>query len=370
MARKRFPVVCSLFAFVTTAVVTFADEGRLEEFYGYKFGSFATEKEIEQLEKFNPLRRPIGGFTEVALKYSDDYQLYAVMLRAPANSHEKVIRCLDQVIARYDQYIERIVKDGQATSFLKSKNRGSLQAVDFRPHDNTLEVCDTQYYRQPYHPLPWAYSDEQGFAVYRHRSYVVPPWLQEKKTTPITHIFGIQLGATLDEIDLPYVKLNDLFAGCQYGFTPKIKFRQFDTYCFKIEDGKVSEIIAAWPMPRNKSWEVRRKGEYVGAAVESERLAVRGILQEKYKIQSLKRTHFLHAGTGDDYTLLQELECDKKIPPKKKSGRGKSQRYFAISLGKDVGRVSAERMAQERAKRKQEEDAKARKIQLDGIDAL
>jgi len=367
MARKVLPFVCIVFVFVTTAFVTLAGDGGLEEFYGYKFGSFATEKEIEQLEKFNPLRRPIGGFTEVALKYSDDYQLYAVELRAPAGNHEKVMRGLEQIVARYGQYIERVVMNGQATNFLKFKNRnGSRQGVDFSPHNNTLVVDDKQY-TPPCAFLPWAYSDEHGFAVYCYSSYVVPPWLQKEKTTPITHIFGIRLGATLDEIDLPYVKLGDSFAGCQYGFTPKIKFRQFDTYCFKIEQGKVSEIIAAWPMPRNKSWEVlRQKGEYVQSAVESERLAVRGILQEKYKTQSLKRNHFLHAGRGDDYTLLQELTCDKKISPKKKSGRGKSQSYLAISLGRDVGRVHAE----ERTKRKQEEDAKARKIQLDGIDAL
>ena len=341
-------VLMALGLVVDPAFVAFADEGGLDEFFGYKLGAYTTaaDEEIERLEKFHPLSEPIGGFTEVALKYSDDYRLQAVRLKMPTYNKDGGMAGYQQILSKYRRYFEwnisrystregkRWVEKSERTGIKFRQGFGMNQAIGCRNgNEFFIEVKKL---------------DE--------RSAPTPPWAS-KKTEPISTLFGVHIGATIDEIELPRFELKTPFASCQYGFTPKRQFRQFDMYCFQIVNGRVYKIIGAWQKPNKKN----RKWELDDDAIKAERAAVRDILKEKYKIHFAKRSQILYAGTGEDYTFLSEFNVEYKT-----KGSYKPKKYWVVGLSTDERRISADK----RQKEKRVSEEKLRKIQLDGIDAL
>lgn len=348
MARKGFAFVCSLFVFVAMAFVTFADEGGLEEFFGYKLGAYTTasDEEVERLEKFHPLSEPIGGFSEVALKYSDDYRLQAVRLQMPTYEKGGKMAGYEQIMAKYRRYFEWVISRYSTKEGKRWVEKCEKIGIKFKQGIGTNQIIDD--------------SDGRKFSIslktLDERSAPTPPWATQK-TVPISTLFGVPIGATIDEIELPHFDLKTPFASCQHGFTPKKKFRQFDMYCFQIVNGRVHKIIGAWQKPNKKN----RKWELDDEAVKVERAAVRNILKEKYKIHFAKRSQILYAGTGEDYTFLSEFNYEYKT-----KDSYKPKKYWAVGLSTDERRISADK----RQKEKRVSEEKARKIRLDGIDAL
>ena len=291
MSKKGLSFVCSLSVLVTTAFTTFADDGGLKEFFGYKFGAYttATDDEVEQLEKFQPLPNPIGGFTEVALKYSDDYRLQAVSLRIKTHDKGGRMAGYEQIMAKYGRYFEWVISRYWTKEGKRMVEKNERIGIKFRQGNGTNQEIDC--------------SKGSMFSIraknFDERSTTTPPWAAQK-TTPISTLFGVRIGATIDEIELPHFELKTPFASCQYGFTPKKKFRQFDMYCFQIVDGRVHRIIGAWRQPgmKNLKWVIDDK------AVNAERATVREILREKYKIHFAKRSQILYAGI-----MLASLLC-------------------------------------------------------------
>lgn len=348
MARKGFAFVCSLCVLAMTVFATFADEGGLEEFFGYKLGAYttATDEEVERLTKLHPLPKPIGGFTEVALEYSDDYRLQAVRLRMPTYDKDGRMAGYQQILSKYGRYFEWVISRYSTKEGKRWVEKSERTGIKFRQGIGANQTIDTS--RGNTFSIRVKALDE--------RSAPTPPWTTQK-TVPISTLFGVPIGATIDEIELPHFELKTPFASCQYGFTPKKKFRQFDMYCFQIVNGRVHKIIGAWQKPKKKN----RKWELDDEAVKAERAAVRNILKEKYKIHFAKRSQILYAGTGEDYTFLSEFNYEYKT-----KDSYKPKKYWAVELSTDERRISADKRQEE--KRVSEE--KARKIRLDGIDAL
>jgi len=348
MARKGLSFVCTLVVFVTMAFVTLAGDGGLEEFLGYKFGEYttATDEEVERLEKFQPLPKPIGGFTEVALKYSDDYRLQAVSLRMQTRDKDRKMAGYEQILAKYMRHFEWQMSRYWIKEGKRMVEKNERIGIKFKQGNGTNQEIDTR--NGDMFSIRLKTLDE--------RSASTPPWASQK-TTPISSLFGVRIGATIDEIELPHFELKTPFATCQYGFTPQKKFRQFDMYCFEVVDGRVRRIIGAWQKPSMKN----RKWEIDSDAVQNERALVRDILREKYKIHFAKRSQILYAGTGEDYTLLSESNYEYKT-----KGSYTPKQYWAIVLSTDERRFYADK--RQEAKRVSEE--KARKVRLDGIDAL
>lgn len=348
MSRKRLSFVCLLSVVVMTAFATFADEGGIEEFFGYKFGSYTTadDEEVERLEKWHPLTTPIGGFDEVALKYTDDYRLQMVSLRMQKYDKDRRMAGYEQILSKYGRCFEWKISRYWIKEGKRMVEKNERCGIKFRQGIGAKQEIDDH--------------DGSRFSIrvknFDDSSATTPPWASEK-TTPISTLFGVRIGATIDEIELPHFELKTPFYSCQYGFTPKKKFRQFDMYCFQIVDGKVHRVIGAWQKPGRKY----RKWEVDIEAFQGERALVRNILKEKYKIHFAKRSQILYAGTEMDYTLLSELSCEYK-----EKGSKTPKKYWAIELRPDERRFSADM----RQKERRASEEKARKIRLDGIDAL